>query len=86
MLLGRLGLLNGKPFCTHHTIYEKMKEIVPSGVPQKNERFVKTEKIYTSGGISAGIDLSFYLIEKLLGDKIAEKTATYMEYERKNII
>ena len=82
-LLGVLGLLDGKPYCTHHEVYEHMKEIVPNGMPQYEKRFVKTGKVYTSGGISAGIDLSFHLVEQLLGKKTAEHTATYMEYDRK---
>lgn len=81
-LLGVLGLLDGKPYCTHHQVYEHLKEIVPTGKPQKEQRFVKTGKIYTSGGISAGIDLSFHLIEHILGEKLAQQTANYMEYFR----
>ncbi|PCI31190.1 MAG: AraC family transcriptional regulator [Flavobacteriaceae bacterium] len=82
-LLGVLGLLDGKPYCTHHEVYDHMKEIVPTGIPKHEQRFVKTKKIYTSGGISAGIDLSFHLVESLLGEQTAEKTAVYMEYDRK---
>jgi transcriptional regulator GlxA family with amidase domain len=80
-LLGKLGLLNEKPFCTHHGVYEHMKELVPSAIPQPDKRFVQSsEKVYTSGGISAGIDLSFHLIEKMLGKETAKATAQYMEY------
>ena len=59
-----------------------MIEIVPSGFPQKSKRFVGFDKIYTSGGISAGIDLSFHIVENLHGKDIAQKTADYMEYDR----
>ena len=34
----------------------------------------------TSAGISAGIDLSFHVVRKLLGEETATKTARYMEY------
>jgi transcriptional regulator GlxA family with amidase domain len=82
-LLGALGLLDGKPFCTHHEVYDHIKEIAPQGIPQKDKRFVQTSAtVYTSGGISAGIDLSFHIVEKLLGKEVAERTATYMEYNR----
>jgi transcriptional regulator GlxA family with amidase domain len=80
-ILGKLGLLNGKPFCTHQGVYEHMKVLVPSAIPQPDKRFVQTsDKVYTSGGISAGIDLSFHLVEKLLGKEVAKATADYMEY------
>lgn len=82
-ILGTLGLLAGKPYATHHEVYEHMREIEPSGIPQPTKRFVNTEKkLYTSGGISAGIDLSFHVVEQLHGKDIARKTAEYMEYER----
>ncbi len=81
-LLGVLGELDEKPYCTHHQVYENMKELVPTGKPQENKRFVRSGKIYTSGGISAGIDLSFHIVEQLYGKKVANDTARYMEYHR----
>jgi len=81
-LLGVLNLLNGKPYCTHKGVYEHLKKIVPNGIPKPKKRFVQSsEKIFTSGGISAGIDLSFHILELLHGKTIVEETAGYMEYE-----
>jgi len=81
-VLAKLGLLNDKPFCTHHEVYEHIQEIAPLGIPQRDKRFVQSdERLYTSGGISAGIDLSFHIVEKLLGEKVASDTAFYMEYD-----
>jgi transcriptional regulator GlxA family with amidase domain len=82
-LLGKIGLLDHKPFCTHHEVYDHMKVMAPLGIPQRDKRYVQTdERLYTSGGISAGIDLSFYIVERLLGSAIAKRTADYMEYRR----
>ena len=81
-MLAVLGLLNDKPYCTHHLVYDDMAEIVPTGIPKKEKRFTNSDKIYTSGGISAGIDLSFYIVEKLFGKSIADKTSNYMEYDK----
>jgi len=81
-LLGVLGFLDHKPYCTHHGVYDDMVKMVPSGKPQKDKRYVNFGKTYTSGGISAGIDLSFHLVELLHGQKIAQETATYMEYHK----
>lgn len=81
-LLGQLGLLDNKPYCTHKGVYEHMEEIVPSGIPTPEKRFVQSsERIFTSGGISAGIDLSFHLVEILHGKTVVKETADYMEYE-----
>jgi len=81
-LLGKLGLLNNRPYCTHHEVYGHLSEIAPTGLPQREKRFVRSDdKIFTSGGITAGIDLSFHIVETLLGKETAEKTSYYMEYE-----
>lgn len=81
LALAKLGLLAGKPFCTHMDVYEGVSQIDPTALPQKDKRYVRSdEKIYTSGGISAGIDLSFHVIEELLGSETALDTAEYMEY------
>lgn len=81
VILGALGLLDHKKYCTHREVYEQMEEIVPSGIPQKDKRYIQEGKIFTSGGISAGIDLSFHIVELLFGSQVAKKTAAYMEYD-----
>lgn len=82
-ILAKIGLLDEKPFTTHHEVFEYVSELAPTAIPLKSERFVKTdERLYTSGGISAGIDLSFHIVEQLHGKEVADRTAEYMEYER----
>jgi transcriptional regulator GlxA family with amidase domain len=82
-VLGRIGLLDSKPFCTHREVYDNVKVIAPLAIPQKDKRYVQTdERLYTCGGISAGIDLSFHIVELLLGSAVAKRTADYMEYNR----
>lgn len=81
-VLGKLGLLDHRPYCTHQGVYTHMSELVPSGKPQYDKRFVASApNLYTSGGISAGIDLSFYIVEQLHGKATAKTTASYMEYK-----
>lgn len=79
-MLATLGLLDNLEYVTHHDVFEHIQEIAPQAIPNKNERYIDHGKIMTSGGISAGIDLSLHIVEKLLGTAIKEKTATYMEY------
>jgi len=80
-VLGKLGLLDEKEYATHHLVYDHLAEIAPKGIPVKSRRYVQTGKIYTSGGISAGIDLSFHVLDILHGKAIAKTTADYMEYK-----
>lgn len=80
-ILAKVGLLDGKPFCTHHMVYESISLISPTAIPCPQERFVQSsEGLYTAAGISAGIDLSFFLLEATFGKKLAQETAKYMEY------
>lgn len=79
-LLGRMGLLNNLQSITHHEVIPHLQKIAPKTIINKEERFIDTGKIMTSAGISAGIDLSLYIVEKLCGEKIKNKTKIYMEY------
>ncbi len=77
----KLGLLDSRPFCTHYEVYPSIAQLSPSSSPKPKERFVQSDsKLYTAAGISAGIDLSFFLLEKTSGKNLALATATYMEY------
>jgi transcriptional regulator GlxA family with amidase domain len=80
-ILGKSGFLNHKPYCTHHEVYESMEDIVPTGLPKPEHRFIQSDtRIWTAAGISAGIDLALHLVELTFGKDLAVATATYMEY------
>ncbi len=79
-LLAQAGLLDGLEITTHHEAYEELRQLVPTAIVNERKRFIDQGKILTTGGISAGIDGSLYVVAKLLGTQKAWKTATYMEY------
>ncbi|MFN3996242.1 DJ-1/PfpI family protein [Algoriphagus sp.] len=80
-ILGMIGFLNEKHYCTHHLVFNSMQGIVPSGIARPGLRFVQSDDtIWTAAGISAGIDLALHLLEKTFGEKLAIETANYMEY------
>lgn len=79
-LLGKLGLLDNLKITTHHEVISDIKVIVPTAIIEEKARFVDNGKILTSAGISAGIDLSLYVVAKLFGKEVANKAAIYMEY------
>ena len=80
-ILGKAGLLDQRPYCTHHEVYENIQEMVPSALAQQQLRYVQTDtKIWTAAGISAGIDLALHLTERTFGKDLALATAKYMEY------
>jgi len=38
--------------------------------------------VFTSAGVSAGIDMAFEVVERLCGREVADETARYIEYRR----
>ncbi len=75
-----LGLLDHKEFTTHHAVVDDVVAIAPRAIFSKGKRFVDNGKIMTAAGISAGIDLSLHVVEKLYGAPVKEQTMRYMEY------
>ena len=75
-----LGLLDGLDATTHHSVIDDVKKLAPNVIIDHTKRFIDNGKIMTSGGISAGIDLSLHIVKKLCGEETANKTMEYMEY------
>jgi transcriptional regulator GlxA family with amidase domain len=84
LLLAKAGLLEGLTATTHHQALDLLRKLAPNTTVVANRRFVDNGKIITSGGIAAGIDMSLYVVGKLLGTAAAEKTANHMEYRTGN--
>jgi len=80
LLLAKVGLLDGIKSTTHHSAFETLAKIAPDTEIVRDARFVDNGKVITSAGISAGIDMSLYVIELLYGKGTARQTAAYMEY------
>ncbi|HBE76425.1 MAG TPA: AraC family transcriptional regulator [Firmicutes bacterium] len=79
-LLGKMGLLDNRESITHHEVISHLQEIAPKTIINRDQRFVDNGKVMTSSGISAGIDLSLHVVEKLCGIEVKNKTMVYMEY------
>ncbi len=80
-LLAEAGLLDGKQATTHWMDIDRLEREYTRIKVQRNIKFIDESPIITSGGISAGINMSFYIIKKLLGEEIANITAKRMEYD-----
>ncbi|KNF07721.1 ThiJ/PfpI domain-containing protein [Gottschalkia purinilytica] len=80
LIVGKCGLLEGLTATTHHSALNLLKDISPNIKVVSDERYVDNGKIILSGGISAGIDMSLYVVDKLLGKEAVSKTIDVMEY------
>jgi transcriptional regulator GlxA family with amidase domain len=80
-LLAKAGLLDGKTVTTHWEDIPDLRAMFPKISVLENQRWVDTGRVVTSGGISAGIDMSLYLVARLVDRELAVRTAHQMEFD-----
>jgi transcriptional regulator GlxA family with amidase domain len=80
MPLGFAGLLDGLHATTHWRALDWMRDSFPSVTVEYDKHFVEDGRVFTSAGISAGIDMALKVVERYFGEDIARATARYMEF------
>ena len=73
--LGHAGLLKDTECTTHWRRIEEMQRTFPSAKVISDILFKKSNNVYTSAGISAGIDLALAILEELKGPLFTHKVA-----------
>jgi putative intracellular protease/amidase len=79
-ILGDLGLLDGLSATTHWGALPGLRNY-PKVKAKSDVRFVDNGRIITTAGVSAGIDGALHVVQRLLGDDAAWRTARYMQYD-----
>ncbi|MBD9388606.1 GlxA family transcriptional regulator [Agrobacterium sp. AGB01] len=74
-LLGQMGLLEGRRATTHWSYAREMRESFPNVRVEDDRIFINEGPIWTSAGLTAGLDLAVALIEKDLGRDVASAIA-----------
>jgi transcriptional regulator GlxA family with amidase domain len=74
-LVAEAGLLNGRSCTTHWKYTDLFSHRYPKAKLLANRLFVDEDRIFTSAGVSSGIDLALHLVEKLWGAHFAAKVA-----------
>lgn len=80
-LLGAAGLLDGKAATTHWEDAADLRAMRPAVRVVEGVRWVDEGAVITSGGISAGLDMSLHIVARLAGADLAGDTARQMDYE-----
>jgi transcriptional regulator GlxA family with amidase domain len=80
MVLHAAGLLTGKRATTH---WAHCDELAAHGdvTVLRHVRYVKDGNVVTSAGVSAGIDMSLWLVGQILGRETARNVQRTMEYD-----
>jgi transcriptional regulator GlxA family with amidase domain len=80
-LLAASGVLTAGPVTTHWEDQADLARAFPALEVKAGVRWVDQGRIVTSGGISAGIDMSLHLVARLAGEALALRTARQMEFQ-----
>ncbi|MFZ3375134.1 MAG: GlxA family transcriptional regulator [Chthoniobacterales bacterium] len=75
MLLARAGLLDGRRATTHWNWCHVLIKRAPRANVDPNPIFVRDENVYTSAGVTAGMDLALALVEEDYGSRLALQVA-----------
>src|SRR6516162_5456519 len=77
-LLAAAGLLDGRRAVTHWKDCAKLAQRFPAVRVEPDPIFVRDGRVWTSAGVTAGIDLALALVEEDLGRSMALAVARYM--------
>ncbi|MFP8953256.1 DJ-1/PfpI family protein [Natrialbaceae archaeon A-arb3/5] len=80
MILSEAGLLAGRPAATHPVA---ANDLAATDAAVVDERVVDDGEILTAGGVTSGIDLALWLVEREFGEGLADEVAREMVHERR---
>jgi transcriptional regulator GlxA family with amidase domain len=70
-LLAEAGILDGRRATTHWSVCDALARLYPAVAVDPEPIFVRDGNVYTSAGVTAGMDLALALVEEDLGREIA---------------
>lgn len=77
-LLGAAGLLKGRRAATHWAYTDLLRLV---GAVHEKGRIVQDGNVFTSGGVSAGIDFALQIVAELAGPEVAQAIQLGIEYD-----
>lgn len=83
LILAMNGLLDGRHAVTHHMGMDLLR--ATNAIPV-NARIVDDGNLVTGGGVTSGLDVALYLVEREVGPRIAHAVEQLFEYERRGTV
>ncbi|MFC9774357.1 DJ-1/PfpI family protein [Paenibacillus chitinolyticus] len=83
VLLAMAGLLEGRPAVTNHLGMDLLGATGAIPVPA---RVVDAGNLVTGGGVTSGLDVALYLVERELGPRISHAVEQLFEFERRGTV
>ncbi len=75
LLAAKAGLLAGRECTTHHDHIDDLARLEPTATVHANRIFVEDGRVFTSAGVTAGLDLTLHVIGQQLGHQVAATVA-----------
>jgi len=79
MLLAHAGVVGTRRAATHHAAWD---DLAATGATVVKDRVVDEPSLITSGGVTSGIDLALWVVERFFSSELADGVARQMEYRR----
>ena len=80
-LLHAAGLAQGRRITTHWAYLDMLREAAPDATVLEGVRYVRDGNLVTAAGVSAGIDMSLWLVGQMYGVEHARLVQRAMEYD-----
>jgi transcriptional regulator GlxA family with amidase domain len=71
LILAAAGLLKHRPATTHWAYFDRLGEIAPDAIVNVDAIYVKSGRVYTSAGVTAGMDMALAMVEEDCGRPVA---------------
>jgi transcriptional regulator GlxA family with amidase domain len=81
LLLSKAGFADGRRITTHWGYIEPLRELAPNSEVLEKVRYVRDGSLVTAAGVSAGIDMSLWLVGQIWDVGVARQTQRFMEYD-----
>ncbi|HEX4509140.1 MAG TPA: AraC family transcriptional regulator, partial [Burkholderiaceae bacterium] len=78
LLVADAGLIGTRDVTTHHELLETLAALAPAAQVRANRVFVVDGPLWSSAGITAGIDLALHCVADICGDAVAAQVAQTM--------
>jgi transcriptional regulator GlxA family with amidase domain len=83
LALAMAGLLVGRHVVTH---WQGMDVLDATGAIAVNARVVDDGNVVSAAGVTSGLDLALYLLERFVGPRVAREVEILFQYERRGIV
>jgi transcriptional regulator GlxA family with amidase domain len=78
VLAAHAGLLAGRRATTHHHHLDELQSVAPACEVVRNRVFVEDSPVYSSAGVTTGVDLILHRVEAICGPALAAQVAQTM--------